>query len=141
MLREQLLIEGREDPDDLARLFAEWKAEGKAGEYLYYYFGKNGFYDHPKRSGRRVLHHVHLPPDDPHARKKWARDAEACRRKTSDSSLIYTEDAGQGCLLLYIAREPTGHQIARMETAASRALMNSLADVADRFIHDGTIII
>jgi mRNA interferase YafO len=149
LLRQALIDEGL-DPNDFAEYFAGWKAMGPAGEYEDYYFGKDGFYDAPKRGGRRVLKHVHMPPDDvradpadpkPVALVQWDKDWGNRRRKTSDTSLIYAEDPGHGYLLIYLAREPTGHELARMATPASKTFMNQLADVAEQFIFSGAVVI
>jgi hypothetical protein len=147
LLRQALIDEGF-DPDEFAQYFAEWKVLGPAGEYTDYYFGKDGFYERPKRCGRRVLRHVHLPPDPPvdgqrpsPAFADWELDSQRCRRKTSDTSLIYAEDPGHGFLLIYLAREPQGHKLARMDTPEAQQLMNQLADVAEQFIFSGTIIL
>lgn len=149
LLRQALLDDGL-DPDDFAQYFAEWKAMGAAGEYLDYYFGKDGDYDQPRRGGQRVLRHVHMPPEDRRADEseppspalaQWERDWQRRRRKTSDTALIYAHDPRRGYLLIYLAREPTGHQIAQMTTETSRTFMNQLADVADAFITHGRILI
>lgn len=149
LLRRSLLDEGL-DPDDFATYFAQWKALGADGEYLDYYFGKDGYYDQPKRTGRRVFRHVHMPPNDtvasdaeglPEALAKWERNWNRRQRKTSDTSLIYAEDPGHGYLLIYIAREPQGHELAQMATPATKTFMNQLADVAEKFIHQGAICI
>lgn len=140
LLRRVLIAEGL-DPDDFAKYFAEWKATGADGEFRDYYFGKDAFYDQPKRCGRRVLRHVHLPPGQHEALVKWERDWGRERRKTSDSSLIYAEDAGAGFLLIYLAREPHGHQLARMTTPETAQFMSDLADVAEAFIFSGKVLL
>lgn len=132
------------DPDGFATYFGEWKALGTSGEYLDYYFGKDGYYYQPKRMGRFVLKHVHLPPDGtvaPKALASWERNWNRSRKKTSDTSLIYAEDSIHGYLLIYIAREPQGHELAQMATLATKTFMNQLADVAEEFIHQGAICI
>ncbi len=145
LLRQALVDEGFE-PDEFAQYFAEWKALGPDGEYGDYYFGKDGFYERPKRCGRRVLRHVHLPPDPPEqgqqpspAFVEWEVNWQRRSRKTSDTSLIYAEDPGYGFLLIYLAREPQGHKLARMDTPEAELFMNQLADVAEQFIFSGTV--
>lgn len=141
LLRDALTDDGL-DPDGFADYFAEWKAEGAAGLFIDFYFGKDSFYDRPRRNGRRVLRHVHLPPEqDQKALGEWELNWKRQRSKTSDTALIYAEDPGQGCLLIALVREPNGHQIARMATPQSRQFMNDMADVADTFIHTGTFSI
>lgn len=121
---------------------------GPEGLYDDYYFGKDGFYREPKRFGRPVLQHVHLPPLEPDPGKspseaylKWQRKWRYRGRKTSDTSLIYAHDPAHGYLLIYLAREPMGHEISEMVTAESREFMNNLADVAEMFIFNGKVMI
>jgi len=141
ILRERLLANGQ-DPEAFAEYFAEWKTEGPQAEYTDYYFGKDGRYAYPQRNRQAILRHVHMPPErDPDEIVKWTAAWERGGRKTSDTSLIYAEDSTHGYLLLYLAREPQGHELSQMKTDVSRALMNDLADAAEAFIHDGSIII
>jgi hypothetical protein len=44
-------------------------------------------------------------------------------------------------LLIYIAWEPEGHEFAQMATAETARFMNQLADVAEEFIHRGTVLL
>ncbi|MGJ7512433.1 type II toxin-antitoxin system YafO family toxin [Variovorax sp. GT1P44] len=129
------------DPDWFADLFADWKALGPAGEYSSFYFGKDGAYVEPRRGGRMVLRHAHLPPGDPAELALWSRLHRRRRRRTSDACVIYAHDARFGYLLLYIAREPTGHAISDMRVPASARFMNQLADAAEAFIHDGSVVL
>lgn len=46
-----------------------------------------------------------------------------------------------GYLLLYIAREPNGPAISDMRIASSARFMNQLADAAEAFIHDGSVVL
>lgn len=147
ILRQALVRDGY-DPDVFVEYFAEWKAKGVQAEFDDYYFGKDGFYERPKRSGRRVLRHVHIAPDQPaegqrpsKALENWDRDWERQSRRTSDNSLIYAEDPGRGFLLIFLAREPLGHQLARMDTPVSAQFMDDLADAADAFIFSGKILL
>lgn len=140
LLRQNLIDDGL-DPDDFAQYFAEWKAEGEAGENLDYYFGKDGFYSVPKRAGRMVLRHVHMLPDDEKELAKWDRAWQRRSRKTSDTALIYAYDPAHGFLLMHLAREPQGHTLAKMETPESKKFMNQLADVAEAFIFNGDVLI
>lgn len=147
LLRNALIADGF-NPDDFGQYFAEWKSDFPESENLDYYFGKDGFYDLPKRGGRRVLRHVHLPPNEPgpgerpsEAYQKWMKKLRHGSRKTSDTSLIYAHDPGHGFLLIFIAREPNGHLMTRMDTPDSRKFMEALADVAERFIFNGEIMI
>lgn len=140
---EQLRADFGDDADDLAKWFAEWKSWGPAGEYSDWYFGKDGAYTEPRRNGKSVLRHVHLPPSDEDSEEfaKWELNAKRLSRKTSNNVLIYAHDATHGYLLIYFAREPNGHSIAEMKTAASKQLMEQLANVAEAFCHDGSITI
>jgi hypothetical protein len=141
LLRSSLEGEGY-DANEFLAYFLAWKDLGPNGEYADPYFGKDGEYGRPVRNGKRVLRHVHLPPEtDASAIKRWNRDHKQGSRKTSDTSLVYAYDQTHGYLLIYIAREPDGHAIAEMRTAKSRQLMENFADVAERFCHDGTVLI
>lgn len=147
LLRDDLIADGF-DPNEFGQYFAEWKVGFPKSEDEDYYFGKDGFYDRPTRGGRRVLRHVHLPPAEPgpgerpsEAYLRWEKRFNHRSRKTSDTSLIYAHDPGQGFLLIYIAREPYGHQLCRMDTPETRGFMNELADVAEEFIFNGKITI
>ncbi len=156
--REELEAVGA-NPDTLAEAFAEWKQGWPKFEDLDYYFGKDGEYHTPTRAGKRVLTHVHMPPEDP---DNWPADAlpltpdertkiekeiqdwermwhlrRSARNRTSSRVLVYANGGRHGYLLLRLAREPHGHD----ETTADKQLMNDLADVAEAFIHDGTILI
>lgn len=141
-LLRQALEEDGYDADDFVRYFANWKALGSSGEYSDPYFGKDGEYARPLRDGRRVLRHVHLPPEsNPEEVAKWDRASKRCARKTSDTSLIYAYDGRHGYLLIYIVREPNGHAFAEMATRECKELMEQLADVASAFLHGGEILI
>jgi hypothetical protein len=140
LLRQSLIADGL-DPDDFAQYFADWKAEGEAGEHLDYYFGKDGFYNAPKREGRRVIKHVHMPPEGSDDLAKWERAWVRRSRKTSDTVLIYAQDPAHGFLLMHLAREPHGHKLAKMATLETQKFMNQLADVAEAFIFNGEILI
>jgi len=141
-LLRQTLEEDGYDADDFADCFANWKALGPSGEYSDPYFGKDSEYARPLRDGRRVLRHIHLPPEsNPDEVAKWERDFARRTRKTSDTSLIYAHDDRHGYLLIYIVREPNGHAVAEMATRECRELMEQLADVAGAFLHDGKILI
>lgn len=130
------------DVDEICNLFAEWKSRGATGEYLYWFFGKDGEYAKPLRSNKRVLRHVHLPPEtDEQKAAQWDVVAKRCGRKTSDTALVYAYDARHGYLLMYIAREPEGHALADLSTPDSLQLMEDLCDVAEAFIHDGSVTI
>lgn len=147
------------DPDILAEGFAEWKQGWPKFEDSDYYFGKDGDYHTPVRNGKRVLRHVHMPPEDPNT---WPADApplshekrakilaeirnwdkmwslrRAGRFRTSSRVLVYVDGGRHGYLLLHLAREPDGHDA----TTANTHLMKDMADVAEAFIHDGTILI
>ena len=130
-----MLLEDGYDVADYADYFSKWKATCPAGEFSDYYFGKDGEYDRPKRAGKRVLRHVHLPPEsDPDDIAQWELEFGRQSRKTSDTSLIYTHDQTNGYLLIMIVKEPDGHTLVDMSTPESVALMEHLADVAERFI-------
>ena len=137
----QALIDDGLYPDDFAQYFAEWKQAWPRHELTDFYFGKDGDYKKPLRHGKRVLRHVHLAPtEDSPDYDEWCRKANRGSRKTSDEILVYAEDRTHGFLLLYIAREPTGHELGDMATPITRQLMNDLAEVAEAFIHNGSII-
>jgi hypothetical protein len=141
LLRDSLAAGGW-NPDVLVQEFREWKADGAAGEYGSYYFGKDAPYDPPRRNGKPVLWHVHMPPEtDSEATAKWTVAWRRRTRKTSDAALIYAYDPLHGYLLLYFAVEPTAHALIAMRDADSRDLMNLLADIAEAFIHDGSIVV
>ena len=121
---------------------SSWKALGAAAEFSDPYFGKDGEYSQPIRNGRRVLRHVHLPPEsNPEEVGRWDAQAKRGSRKTSDTSLIYAFDARHGYLLIYVAREPDGHVLSDMGTKETVDLMNNFADVAEAFLFDGSILI
>jgi hypothetical protein len=129
-----------DDSAELAKYFAEWKATGSDGEFTDWYFGKDGFYAEPKRHGRMVLKHVHLPPEsDAAAMAEWERKHELGSRKISDAALIYAHDPSYGYLLLAIVREPDGHLLSQMSTPETTEFMNLLADAAEEFIYFGKI--
>jgi len=136
LLRDDLIAEGF-DPIEFADYFARWKALGAAGEYSNWYFGKDGFYDRPLRNNKRVLRHVHLPPDGfPEKLREWDRLHDlGNKRKTSNAVLIYVHDPVNGYLLLHMVREPDGHSFSDMDTPETDQFMNQLADVAEEFIY------
>jgi len=138
----QVLVAEGVDPDHFAEQFAKWKRNWPAQEFSNFYFGKDGDYTRPMRNGQKVLRHVHLPPA-PHspAYRTWEQRAARGSRKTSDAVLIYAQDASHGYLLLYIAREPHGHSLGAMDTPDTARLMNCLADAAERFIFNASVII
>lgn len=139
MLRESLEAEGY-DVGDFCDLFADWKTGWPAQEYTDWFFGKDGEYVAPTRNHRRVLRHVHLPPEAKAAElNQWNHDFSKKTRKTSDTSLVYAEDAAHGYLLIYVAREPVGHDLAAMKTSQTLQLMNIFADQAEKFIFEGAV--
>lgn len=81
------------------------------------------------------------PPADPAELAEWSRLHRRRRRRTSDASVIYAYAPLYGYLLLYIAREPNGHAISDMRIASSARFMNQLADAAEAFIHDGSVVL
>jgi hypothetical protein len=138
-LLRQVLADAGMDVDDLLEEFCAWKVKG---EFSNYYFGKDGAYSEPRRNGRSVLWHVHVPPEsDPVALAKWDRAWRFGSRMSSDAALIYTYDPAHGFLLLFYAIEPTAHSLAEMNDFDSRELMTLLADVAEQFIFRGTIAV
>lgn len=141
-LLTEVLAKSGFDAGELCADFASWKAKGAQGEYSDWFFGKDGFYDKPKRNNTRVLRHVHLPPeDDSHEAQRWDKSFARKSRRVSNTVLVYAEDKLYGFLLIYIAREPTGHAIAEMKTPESVKLMNQFCDVAEAFIFNGEILI
>lgn len=143
------------DPDILAEAFSKWKQDWPKFRDAEYYFGKDGYYRTPMRNGKPVVMHVHMPPETPDPRlvpslakqakilaeiQKWDEKCEQRRHahyRTSSRVLVYVDGGRHGYLLLHLAREPDGHD----ETTANKRLMNEMADVAEAFIHNGTILI
>jgi hypothetical protein len=141
VFRQALLADGL-DPDHFAEYFSEWRESWPKHEYTDEYFGKDSDYAKPLRNGKRVLRHVHLePPTSSPNYADWQRDAKRCSRKTSDEILVYAHDPIHGYLLLHIAHEPNGHTLGDMATPVTKQLMNTMADVAEAFLFDGTILI
>lgn len=141
VFRQALIADGL-DPDGFAAYFACWRADWPKHEFTDFYFGKDGGYRKPTRDGKRVLRHVHMAPADTSpAMARWKASWKHRKRKTSDEVLVYTYDPAHGYLLLHLAKEPTGHALSDMDTNATRDLMNDLADVAEAFIFDGTVLI
>jgi hypothetical protein len=141
MLRASLEADGF-DVQDFCNLFAEWKTDWPEREYTYWFFGKDGEYVEPKRNGRRVLRHVHLPPElDPDEEKAWTANFERRMRKASDTALVYAYDPAHGYLLIYVAREPKGHELSDMDTPETKKLMNIFADQAEAFIFSGSVFL
>lgn len=127
------------DPDQLIDEFAAWKQRGPAGEYSNYYFGKDAEYSQPVIDGRRVLRHVHLPPnDDRRALHTWKHAWKRSSRRVSDAALVYVDGGRFGYLLIGVLWEPTAHSTARMATIEDRELMNNFAETAEQFIFSGT---
>lgn len=141
LLKESLEADGY-DADDYCTYFAQWKASAEAGEYADWFFGKDGFYDRPKRNNQHVLRHVHLPPAASSEKLAiWDRDFKNGARKVSDTALIYVQDAAHGYLLIYIVREPNGHLLVNMKTKESKKLMENLCDIAQAFIFNGDVLV
>lgn len=93
------------------------------------------------RAGARVLRHVHLPPEsNPADLEMWERRWKRGSRNTSDTALVYAFDPEKGYLLIYIAREP-GIYWRRWPLRKQKQLMEQFADVAEAFIHEGTVLI
>jgi mRNA interferase YafO len=127
------------DVEDFISEFSDWKAGWPANEYRFRLFGKDGLYDNPRVRGVRVLRHVHLEPFDEDRLKRWLHALKRFARKTSDRALVYTQNKQGDCLLITILDEPDAHEIARMETACHRDLMNAFAQVAQEWLDDGSI--
>ena len=125
------------DPDWFADLLAEWKSLGPAGEYSSFYFGKDGAC-RTKAGRAHGASPAHLPPVDAAALAERCRQHRRRRRRTSDACFIYAHAYGH--LLLYIAHEPNGHAISDMRVASSARFMNQLADAAEAFIFDGSVV-
>jgi hypothetical protein len=141
ILKDGLEADGY-DVASFCEYFSQWKAAGAAGEFSDWFFGKDGFYAHPKRNNRHMLRHVHLPPEnDPFEIESWGKKADKYALKVSDTALIYAYDSVYGYLLIYIVREPDAHEIARMATPESKRLMENLCDVAEEFIFTGKVMI
>lgn len=141
VLRRALEDDGY-DVDDYLRYFGNWKANWPANEYEDPFFGKDGDYREPKRNGKMVLRHVHLPPEaDQKKASIWDYLARKKKRKKSDTALVYAYDKTYGYLLIAILQEPDGHKLADMKTQESKELMEGFADIADRFIMTGTSLV
>lgn len=138
LLRTSLQEDGY-DVEAFCDYFAEWKSS-PANEYTDWFFGKDSDYVAPRRNGRRVLRHVHLPPEqDTVKRAKWEQAFKTTSRKTSDTALVYAYDPAHGYLLIYVAREPAGHALSDMATPDTQKLMNLFADQAEAFIFGGEV--
>jgi hypothetical protein len=155
--RDALEADGA-NPDGLADDFAAWRQDWPYWEDRDYYFGKDGDYHTPTRGTKAVLRHVHLPPEDPadwpadapqlsdqqvqkivEERRNWKKMWDwkrSARNRTSSRVLVYVDGRRHGYLLIHLAREPDGHD----EVTANMQLMEMWADVADAFIHDGTVL-
>jgi hypothetical protein len=130
------------DVADYLQYFAKWKADWPANEYSDPFFGKDGEYDRPLRGGKRILRHVHLPPEaDENQVERWEKLADRNSRKTSDTALIYAEDRAYGYLLIAILKEPRGHDVPEMETPKAIELMEWCADIADHFQMTGAALV
>lgn len=126
--------------DDFAEYFAEWKSLDRNEQLADPYFGKDGPYIRPQRSGRSVLHHVHLRPvNSPADLLEWDRKTRKRVAKTSDAVLIYAYDPAHGYLLLHSISDPGGHAFSDMSTPESTATMNLLANVAEEFVFWGRV--
>jgi hypothetical protein len=82
-----------------------------------------------------------IPEKNERQRVKWIQTFRRRGRKTSDRILIYTQDAKDNYLLIYILSEPDAHKIATMKNQMDKELMESFARVAGDFIFDGSVII
>lgn len=72
--------------------------------------------------------------------KQWAlteKKQSAARFRVSSRVLVYVDGGRHGYLLLHLAREPDGHDRA----TSNRRVMALWADIAEAFIHDGTILV
>lgn len=132
----------RSDPEAFAAEFDSWKAQGSAGEYESFLFGKDSAYVRPEIDGEKYqLRHVHLVPiKDFQQLTLWQKIWRRGGRKTSDRVLVYASDTRGDHLLIFILEEPTAHAIAEMNTAEDRRLMEQLSAVAAAFLHDGSVI-
>lgn len=136
------LILARIDPVAFANHFKVWKADWPKNEYESELFGKDGGYITPKVGGvPYLLKHVHLVPVlDRNSRNQWYKDLFDRSRKTSDRVLVYTERPGPSYLLIDVLDEPDAHHIAKMLSPEDKAHMEGMANVAEAFIHDGSIV-
>lgn len=144
LLQTKLLQVGFQ-PTDYVTYFAEWKRDCKVNpivEFTDYYFGKDGEYSRPKRNGKNILWHVHLPPKSKSAEiARWEYDLKHKARKKSNTSLIYAYDLTNGYLLIDIVWEPDGHSLTKMNTPASKEMMEGYADIAEQFITYGIVLV
>jgi hypothetical protein len=136
----KLALNNENDADLLCSEFLKWKS---LGEFEHYFFGKDSAYASPLVNNERyTLRHVHLIPEkNERQRVKWIQTFRRRGRKTSDRILIYTQDAKDNYLLIYILSEPDAHKIATMKNQMDKELMESFARVAGDFIFDGSVII
>jgi hypothetical protein len=120
--------------------FTYWKSDGAFSNWQ---FGKDGFYENPKSSvGKMCLRHVHLPPIfDVNKRRRWELIWNGAIRghyRTSNTILVYAEDAHYGYLLIQLLIEPDGHKVADRRTQEHAELMQDMVDEAELFQHTGT---
>lgn len=122
-----------------AEKFEEWK---RLGEYQSFFFGKDGAY-----TGIKVgvddykLFHVHLPPiKDAKALADWQAEWKKKGRKTSNTVLVYTHDDKGNYLLIFIVREPHGHDFGEQTTPAHAKNMAYCVKIAEAFRFNGAII-
>ena len=93
MLAEALSNDGY-DVKDYIQHFKDWKTDWPAEEYNFWFFGKNGEYKFPLRHGKRVMAHVHLPPELIAKEKaNWEKADKHRSRKTSHNHLVYAGNA------------------------------------------------
>ena len=125
-----------------ASTFHAWKAQGAAGEFDSYLFGKDGAYVKPTVDGNPyLLRHVHLVPlKDIEKKSLWDKLWMRRSRRTSDRVLVYASGSSVDHLLIYILEEPEAHAIAEMRTPEDKALMARFAQVAAAFLFDGTVL-
>ena len=132
------LLKQNKDPRVIANNFHDWKMKGSPGEYDDPFFGKDGAYRNPLVNGDYALMHVHIQPQNLHARIKWFKAHQNRSVKTSDHVLVYTQNKHKTkFLLISILEEPGAHAIAEMKTAADREIMELFASVAEDFINYG----
>lgn len=148
-LRQELLEIG-EDPEGYIQDFIRWKSAGPAGQYSFYFFGKDGAYKRPLSSNKEeVLRHVHLAPH-PTSRYylKWnivwdraKRYRRIPGRRVSNTVLVYADGGpSYGYLLITILWEdvkPGAHKIAQMKTAEDVETMLDLVFIAEEFVYYG----
>ncbi|WP_156382393.1 type II toxin-antitoxin system YafO family toxin [Acidovorax sp. Leaf160] len=140
VLKDALSEDGYDVADYLVQ-FRDWKTDWNRREYTFWFFGKDGENKFPLRDKKKVLSHVHLPPEiEAKSRDFWDKKFDDKGKKTSNTVLFYAGSAKLNRdLLLFVVTEPNGHDVQEMNTPDDNRLMNMLADQAAAYIDTGEI--